>query len=396
MTQITATPDLHSRARRAGYDPAVLRRSCVLVAGAGALGQNVALDLALTGVREMRIVDGDVFEEHNRTRSPLHPRRGTYVPGERLSKAASVGRELSAVHIDEGARIRVADAWIEELGLGAFDGVDVIAACVDSLVARSYLARVAMLLAIPIVDGGFSGAQVGMTVYPADGDPELTPCWSCAGDALPGAFSCEQYARYADTSGVVPAIQNGAAALGALCAEAIVGLLHGREAEPRRVMLDLRSGESDVFRPRPDPECADRHRRLPELTASAVTADATVSQALRQLGEGAALFPPDVFVERANCPEPGCSATCEVGAPAHRWRRDPRCAECGGPWPRAAEQIPSPDLIDGGLTAADPRCEISLEQLGARPGDVLELGGREHGAIRIAGGPDELFAEAPR
>lgn len=396
MTQITATPDLHSRARRAGYDPAVLERSCVLVAGAGALGQNVTFDLALTGVRELRIVDGDVFEEHNRTRSPLHPRRGTYVPGERLPKATSVGRELSTVHVDEEARIRVADAWIEELGLGAFEGVDVIAACVDSLVARSYLARVAMLLAIPIVDGGFSGAHLGMTVYPGDGDPQLTPCWSCAGEALPGTFSCEQYARYADTSGVVPAIQNGAAALGALCAEAIVGLMHGREDEPRRVMLNLRSGESDVFRPRPDPECAERHRRLPELTPSTVTVDTTAGEALRHLGEEAVLFPPDVLVERANCPEPGCNATCQVGAPAHRWRRDPRCAECGGPWPRAAEQILSPDLIDGGLTATDPRCELTLKQLGAQPGDVLEVGGGEHGAIQIVGGPDDLFAEAPR
>ena len=244
-----------------------------------------------------------------------------------------------------GSLHRIADTWIEELGLGAFGGVDVIAACVDSLVARSYLARVAMLLAIPIVDGGFSGAQVGMTVYPGDGDPELTPCWSCAGEALPGAFSCEQYARYADTSGVVPAIQNGAAALGALCAEAIVGLLHGRAAEPRRVMLDLRSGEGE-FPPLPYPE----RRPTPpasELTPSAVTVDATVSQALGQLGEGAVLFPPDVFVERANCPEPSCGATCEVGAPSTAGARSRR-AECGGSWPRAAEQIPSPTSSTAG------------------------------------------------
>jgi len=162
------------------------------------------------------------------------------------------------------------------------------------------------------------------------------------------------------------------------------------------VMLDLRSGESDVFRPRPDPECAERHRRLPELTPSTVTVDTTAGEALRHLGEEAVLFPPDVLVERANCPEPGCNATCQVGAPAHRWRRDPRCTECGGPWPRAAEQIPSPDLIDGGLTATDPRCELTLKQLGAQPGDVLEVGGGEHGAIQIVGGPDDLFAGAPR
>lgn len=398
MTLITATPDLHSRARRAGYEPAVLESSTVLVVGAGALGQNVALDLALTGVRELRIVDGDSFEDHNRTRSPLHPRRGSYAPGASLPKATSVGRELSTLHVDEEARILVADTWIEELGLGAFEGVDVIAACVDSLLARSYLARVAMLLGIPIVDGGFSGAQVGMTVYPNDEDPGLAPCWSCAGEALPGAFSCEQYARFADADGVVPAIQNGAAGLGALCAEAIVALLHRQEPDPRRVMLDLRSGESNVFRPRPDPDCAERHRRLtaPAPAGIPVPVETTVAAALDGLGEEAMLFPPDVFVERANCPEPECNATCEVGAPAHRWRRDTRCVECGGPWPRAAEQIPSPDLIDGGLTASDPRSRLTLEQLGARPGDALEIGAAGHGAIRVAGGPGDLFVRIPR
>ena len=81
MTQITAIPNPPQPRPPRGLRPSSSGRSCVLIAGAGALGKNVALDLALTGVREMRIVDGDVFEEHNRTRSPLHPRRGTYVPG---------------------------------------------------------------------------------------------------------------------------------------------------------------------------------------------------------------------------------------------------------------------------------------------------------------------------
>lgn len=397
MPQILTTPDIHSRARRAGYEPKVLERSCVLVVGAGALGQNVALDLALTGVGSIRIVDGDEFEEHNRTRSPMYPRQGTYVPGEPLPKASNVGRELRALHVDEKARILVADTWIEELGLGAFHGVDVIAACVDSLAARSYLARVAILLDIPIVDGGFSGAQVGMTVYPRSDDPRGVPCWSCAGEPLPGAFSCEQYAQYADANGVVPAIQNGAAALGAMCAEAIVGLLHEWEGDVRRVMLDLRSGESQVFRPRPDPECAERHRRLPEAPPTEFSVGSTVTEVLEQLAEpDVTLFPPDIYIERANCPTPSCNATCEVGAPTHRWKRDPHCIPCGGPWPRAEEQIPSPDIIDAGLLAADPRSCITLEALGARPGDVIEVCGGTHGAIGLAGGPGDLFTEQPR
>jgi hypothetical protein len=389
---INAVPDVQSRARLAGYDPAVLENACVIVVGAGALGQNVAMDLALSGVGELRIVDGDVFEPHNRSRSPLHPRRGSYGPDERLPKASCVGCELTRIHIDQNACIRVADTWIEELGLGAFDGVDVIAACVDSLLARSYLARVAMVLNIPIVDGGFSGANLGMGVYPRSGEPSDAPCWSCGGQPLAGAFSCESYARYAQAAGVVPAIQSGAAALGAMCAEAAVNLLHHRETEARRVSFDLRSGKSRTSRPQPDPECARSHRRLPEALDIGLSSAATVTDVLALLGEpDVRLFPSDVYVERANCPEPGCEATCEVGAPSHRWRRDARCTECGGPWTRAARQIPSPDIIDAGLAIEDEQSGLTLRRLGVRPGDVVELVGSTHAAIRIAGGAEDLF-----
>jgi adenylyltransferase/sulfurtransferase len=392
MTAVRVVPDMQSRARRAGYDPTVIQKSCVLLVGAGALGQNVAQNLALTGIGELRVVDGDLFEEHNRSRSPLHPRRGTYAPGDVLPKASCVARELASLHVDDDARILAADAWIEELGLGAFHGVDVIAACVDSLVARSYLAYTGILMNIPIVDGGFSGANLGMTVYPEKSAPHAAPCWSCAGDALPGAFSCVAYARYSDANGVVPAIQNGAAALGAMCAEAIVGILHGREREPRRVVLDLRTGESQVFRPRPDPECAARHRRLPAASQSALGPDATMAEFLAELGAPEVVaFPPDVYVERAHCP--GCGRTCDVGAPTHRWRRDPRCTACNGPWSRADVQIPSPDLIDAGLTAEDPRSALTLRQLGARPGDIFEVEGGTVPAVRLAGTPADLFTE---
>jgi molybdopterin/thiamine biosynthesis adenylyltransferase len=394
MTQLSITPDVHSRARLAGYDPSILGEACVLVVGAGALGQNLAMDLALSGVRELRIVDGDAFESHNLSRSPLHPRGGAHDGRTALPKASSVAHELEFIHIDDEARVRFADTWIEELGIGAFDGVDVIAACVDALPARAYLARIAMQLNLPIVDGGFSGANLGMTVYPRSEDPSLAPCWSCGGTPLPGAFSCQEYARHAAAAGVVPAIQAGAAALGALCAEAVIGLLHGREPLPRRVTLDLRTGESRRFRPSADPQCAAGHRRLPAAHETDLSASATVAAALSEIGAThATLFPPDIYVERANCPAPACHATCEVGAPSHRWRRDARCRSCGGPWLHAAEQIPSPDIIDAGLTVEDPRSSLTLAQLGGRPGDVVELADWEHAAIRLRGGPDDLYDE---
>ncbi len=382
-------PDRQSRARRAGYDPQVLAQARVIVVGAGALGQNVLLNLGLSGVRELRVVDGDVFEDHNLTRSPLFP-RGENPAG--LKKAAAVGGELARLHTADKARIKIASAWIEELGLGAFEGVDVIAACVDSLEARAYLAKVALLLGLPIVDGGFSGANIGMTAYPPREDPTEGPCWLCGGTPTPGAFSCRQFAEFAAAAGVIPAIQNGAAALGALCAEAIVGMLHGKLVDPKRISLDIRSGESLVFAPGPSPDCAPWHRRLPEPIAAGHGVDSTAAELLAQHepGDGALLVLPDTFVERAPCP--GCHASCDVQAPTYRWRRDPRCKSCGGPWPRHSTDNEGPDTLRM-IEATHPRAGESLAAFGVRPGDILEIVGRGSIAVRIAGASDSLWQE---
>lgn len=377
-------PDRQSRARRAGYDPAVLEASGVIVVGAGALGQNVLLNLALSGVRELRIVDGDVFEDHNTTRSPLFP------PGAvGASKAAAVGGVLAGLHTAAAGRIRTADCWIEDLGLGAFAGVDLIVACVDSLAARAYLAKVALLLGLPIVDGGFSGAEVGMTAYPSGGDPTERACWRCGGPPVPGSFSCRQFAEYSDAAGVIPAIQNGAATLGGLVAEAIVMMVHGRIEEPRRVSLDIRSGESLVSRPTPSPECAPGHRRLPEPAPSSLAPSATARDLVEEHGdENTLLFLPHPFVERAPCP--GCQGTSEVEAPAHRWARNPHCEECGGPWPRLSTNNEGQDVVTE-LGRDHPRAAESLAKLGIPPGDVLELHRGSSPAIRIAGGTEDLW-----
>jgi molybdopterin/thiamine biosynthesis adenylyltransferase len=372
-------PDRQSRARRAGYDPGVLQEATVIVVGAGALGQNVLLDLGLSGVRELRIVDGDVFEDHNLTRSPLFPGGAAGA-----SKAKAVGEELARLHTAEQPLIRIADAWIEELGLGAFDGVDAIVACVDSLQARAYLAKVALLLGLPIVDGGFSGANVGMTAYPHGEEPTAVPCWRCGGPPIPGTFSCRQFAEFAASAGVVPAIQNGAATLGGLVSEAVVMLLHGKLTTPKRVSLDIRTGESLVFRPEPSPTCASGHRVLAKPVRSRLGANATVSELLEEHGDGPdpLLFLPHVFVERAPCP--GCHATCGVDAPAHAWGRDPHCRECGGPWRPLTSGNQGQDVFSE-LDAGHPRAGEALASLGICAGDIVEIHGESTTTVRLGG-----------
>src|SRR6185312_10606331 len=127
---MTTTSEIFSRERLAGYDPERLARAVALIVGAGALGQNTAQNLALAGTGEIRIVDKDQFEPHNRTRSPAYP-----LPEEverfGLQKARAVAGKLRPMMTNSDPVMRFADNWIEELGDGAFKNASVVLSCVD-------------------------------------------------------------------------------------------------------------------------------------------------------------------------------------------------------------------------------------------------------------------------
>src|SRR5437763_147867 len=130
--------EIFSRERLAGYEPELLAQSVALIVGAGALGQNVALNLALSGVGEIRVVDRDQFEPHNRTRSPLFP-----LPEEQAhfgsDKSRVVASKLRPLMTAPRPSVRYAHEWIQALGDGAFKDVSVILSCVDRPSARAYL-----------------------------------------------------------------------------------------------------------------------------------------------------------------------------------------------------------------------------------------------------------------
>lgn len=392
--------ELHSRAVAAGYSPTVLDAARVLVVGAGALGQNLLVDLALSGVRDLRIVDADRFEPHNATRSPLFDRRAVARDPD-PSKARLCANTLARLATHPRAEIRYADCWIQDLGDAAFEGIDVVVSAVDSVRARLYLARAAMAAGLPFIEGGFAGPTLHLSVFPASDDPEATACWACRG--LPRdvdvAYPCGQVARVAALGGIVPALQNGAACLGSLVAEAVIQMLHGHEPAPRRAQLDLRTLDAVNAEPLRSPECAKRHRRvtadrISDLGPDAST-DALIAEVLGGHTEGAWLKLPRPFTVCGECR--GCGTVLRVQAPQHRFVADAWCTACGGPWPVAAEGSwpASPSLVNEHDRELS---ELQLNWLGVRPGDRVEVlaPGMENGVVvRLAGEVEWILAPRP-
>jgi adenylyltransferase/sulfurtransferase len=279
-----------SRERLAGYDPVRMNNSKVLIVGAGALGQNTALDLVLSGIGELRIVDRDRFEEHNRTRSPAFP-----LPEEResygLDKASAVARKLGRLMTAPTPVIRWAHNWIQELGDGAFQDVSVVVSCVDSRIARAYLSDKARQHGIAFIEGGFEAEHLQLTSIPAANSDDLptSPCWRCSHPSIHGSFSCRNYARRADAAGIIPAIQNGAAVLGGLQAEATILALHEELNEhpvARSFSLNIRTWQSRIVELTTDSKCPGVHHRSRVTPVRLqTTADDTVRHLLLEISE---------------------------------------------------------------------------------------------------------------
>ncbi|WP_445147765.1 ThiF family adenylyltransferase [Baekduia sp. Peel2402] len=383
--------DLHSRSRLAGYEPARLDAT-VLIVGMGALGQNTALNLALSGVREVRVVDADRFEAHNRTRSPLYPAEGG--AGAPKATATAAGLLRSVTH--PAAVVRFADAWIEDLGAAAFDDVSVVVSCVDSGTARAYLADRCSELGLPLVEAGFEGPEVNVAVFPPapEGEPGEVACWRC-GSAVQGeTMSCRVRAAAAEAAGVVPAIQTAAAVLGGLQAEAVIEVLHGRVTRARRMWLDIRTGASLTADLPVSESCSGTHRRLPQVRSVSATVATSLGELVEiahdQLGEDATLELPSPWVEHGVCV--GCGSVMRLEAPGFAYTRAPYCHACGGPWD--VVNLSPGEMANpvSRVRAGDPLLGRSAGAVGFAPGDLVAVSrGDDELALRLDGGAQDLF-----
>jgi molybdopterin/thiamine biosynthesis adenylyltransferase len=383
----TMTQDRHSRTRAAGYDPDRLHHAAVLVAGVGALGQNTALNLALLGIGELRIVDVDVFEDSNLPRSPLY--RTTAAGG---LKAPNVARALLDVATATAPVVRWSSRPLQDLGYGAVDGVDVIVSAVDNAAARAWLSDLAAFTGIHLVEGGFDARRVSLSTFPAGVDGA---CWRCGNPHLEGTFSCRFAAQQAEAAGVVPAIQTGAAALGALQAEAVAQALHGELPGPRSVHLDVGTGVSRIIELSRDPGCTGAHRRVEPGGVAVAPSDPAirlVEAAERVLGEDAQVVLPQPWVDVAYCMT--CRTPARANATEAAWRLDPRCSRCGG----TAEPVEGGPVVVSaiGASAGAEVLERSCAELGLLERAVVEVIGADGPAValRLQGDVGELFERA--
>lgn len=138
-----------------------VKNARILVAGAGALGNEVVKDLALFGVGHIYVVDFDQVEITNLTRSVFFREEDAYNHSYKAEIVAKRAMELNP-------QIQVTSIvgnLFSEVGLGLYRRMDVAVGCLDSRLARYLLNRLCMRAGKPWVDGGIENLTGTASVY---------------------------------------------------------------------------------------------------------------------------------------------------------------------------------------------------------------------------------------
>lgn len=167
---VNAGDERYARQRLSpGWSQERLASVRVLVAGAGALGNEALKNLALLGVGRLLLVDHDLVERSNLSRTLLFSEQDVGTP-----KALAAARALARLHPDLQVTPLVGDLRFV-LGLGRLRACDLVLGCLDNQGARLFLNRLCRLADVPLLDAAMwaSGGEV-RAFLSAD-----TACFNC-------------------------------------------------------------------------------------------------------------------------------------------------------------------------------------------------------------------------
>lgn len=188
-----------------------------LVVGAGAIGNYVALNLALAGFRNVDIIDYDSIEDTNLNRQILF-----------YGKVGEEKAKVLSEKIKEIGKVK-SRAFVFRIGEDSEkffmkNGYDIIFGCLDNFEARYYLNNFAVDFKTPYIDGATTDLSGNLAVY----HPKKTVCIKCKKNLRP--VKIQRSCGDALPSVVIPNIIIGSAMVG----EA-VNLLRGEILEERFV-----------------------------------------------------------------------------------------------------------------------------------------------------------------
>jgi len=217
------------------WDQEILKNARILVAGCGALGNEIVKNLAMLGVGNIYVIDMDKVEKSNLSRSVLFRKEdeGRY-KAEVISKRAK--------EINDEINIKYFNGNIYNLGIGIFKSFDLIIGGLDNREARLFINQSCWKVNRPWIDGAIEVLTgVARMFIPPDG-----ACYECTMSEtdyklINKRMSCMLLGIDEIVSGKIPTTPTIASIIAGVQVQEAIKYLHKRED------LQLLSGRGFIF-----------------------------------------------------------------------------------------------------------------------------------------------------
>lgn len=205
-----------------------VKNARVLVAGAGALGNEVVKNLALFGIGQIYVVDFDQIEISNLTRSVLFREEDAYNHSFKADIVAKRAMEINP----QIKVVPIVGNLFSEVGFGLYKSVDVIIGCLDSRIARYLLNRLALRAGKTWIDGSIENMTGVVRVY----SPGVS-CYECGlsreeFNNIMLRTGCADVVRTQGSVGRVATTPISASIIGAMQVQEAMKIIHQSEDEP--------------------------------------------------------------------------------------------------------------------------------------------------------------------
>lgn len=339
------------------WDQRLLSDASVLVVGAGALGNEVAKDLALVGIGSITVIDLDTIERSNLSRGVFFSDTD-----EGRHKAEVVAAGVRRLNPDVTAHHIVGD--IKQQGLGWVRRFDLVIGGLDNREARVWVNQACRKLGIPWIDGAIEGLRGVARTFLPEG-----PCYECTLSETDRAIlshrkSCALLDAQEIASGKVPTTATTAALVAAVQVQEAVRLLHGSAKLANQGWTFIgESLDSWISEYSEDEFCLahDRYEEIRDIETSPSTTLGELLQALDPTDPVVAVDLESDLALRASC------ITCDTSAEVNRLlvhltRPDVSCPTCSEVM--AIETVTS-------LTVDSPLLKVPVGDLGLPEQEIV-------------------------
>ncbi|MBA6379691.1 MULTISPECIES: ThiF family adenylyltransferase [unclassified Colwellia] len=224
------------------------------IVGCGAVGNEVAKNLALLGVGNLDLYDFDTIEVHNLTRSVLF--RESDVGKSKAEVAAS-----KIIELDSNVNVNAFDGDFWDLmTLPMVESYDCIICCVDNFEARIRLNQLCLIAKTNLINTGIDSKFCQIELFPFQSGNHVA-CFECnlpnsAYERMQQRYSCGWLKKISFIEKKIPTTIITSSLTGSIAASKALNLLKGElPSDSVRVLVDSFTGNSTISTIQQSCEC---------------------------------------------------------------------------------------------------------------------------------------------